>query len=75
MLDLQQLHNNLSHKGGSHTLEPPSCEGLLCSCCDGVVQESNPILISQTQTNFKQHYSSAIILHLDKFAATRRVYS
>jgi hypothetical protein len=21
---------------------PPSCEGLLCGCCEGVVYESNP---------------------------------
>jgi hypothetical protein len=27
----QQVHNT------------PSCEGLLCTCCDGVVQESNPL--------------------------------
>jgi hypothetical protein len=24
---------------------PPSCEGLLCTCCDGVVQESNPLIV------------------------------
>jgi len=27
---------------------PPSCEELLCGCCDGVVYESNPINISDS---------------------------
>jgi hypothetical protein len=47
MLDLQHQYNNcittphmrvnLIHRS------PPSCERLLCSCYDGVVQESNPL--------------------------------
>jgi hypothetical protein len=46
MLNLQHQHNNYTttphmivdptHWG------PPSYEGLLCDCCDGVVYESNP---------------------------------
>jgi hypothetical protein len=40
---IQQLYNNLSHEDESHILGPPSCEGLLYSCCIGVVQESNPM--------------------------------
>jgi hypothetical protein len=46
MLDLQHQYNNctitphmrvdLTHWG------PPSCVGLLCSYCDGIVKESNP---------------------------------
>jgi hypothetical protein len=38
-IPIHQLHNNRPTHWG-----PPSCEGLLCSCCDGVVQESNPFL-------------------------------
>jgi len=28
--------------------DPPSCEGLLCSYCDSVVQESNPFRLTPT---------------------------
>jgi hypothetical protein len=34
---IQQLHNNPSYEGGPHMWDPPSCEGLLYSCCIGVV--------------------------------------
>jgi hypothetical protein len=47
MLDLQHQYNNcttIPHMMVGLTYwGPPSCEGLLCSCCIGVVQESNPI--------------------------------
>jgi hypothetical protein len=47
MLDLQHQYNNcttISHIRVSPTYWGlPLCEGLLCSCCIGVVQESNPI--------------------------------
>jgi hypothetical protein len=33
----QQLHNTPSHGSGPHTLDPTPCEGMLCNCCDGVV--------------------------------------
>jgi hypothetical protein len=33
----QQLHNNPSQESGPSVWDPPSCEGLLCSCCIGVV--------------------------------------
>jgi len=39
---MQQLYNNPSHEGELQYLGPPSCEGLLYSCCIDVVQESNP---------------------------------
>jgi len=46
MLDLQHQYNNcttITHTRVSPTYwGPPSCEGLLCSCCICVVQESNP---------------------------------
>jgi hypothetical protein len=46
MLDLQHQYNNcttIPHmRVGPTYWGPPSCEGLLCSCCIGVVQESNP---------------------------------
>jgi hypothetical protein len=46
MLDLQHQYNNCTttpHMKMCLThWDPPSCEGLLCNCCDGVVQESNP---------------------------------
>jgi hypothetical protein len=47
MLNLQHQHNN--HTTTPHMRVdpthwgPPSCEGLLCGCCDGVVYESNPL--------------------------------
>jgi hypothetical protein len=46
MLDLQHQYNNCTttphmRVGPTHW-GPPSCERLLCNCCDGVVQESNP---------------------------------
>jgi hypothetical protein len=48
MLDLQHQYNNcttIPHmRVGPTYCGPPSCEGLLCSCCIGIVQESNPIL-------------------------------
>jgi hypothetical protein len=41
----QQPHNNhtttLHMRVGSTHWGPPSCEGLLCGCCDSVVYESN----------------------------------
>jgi hypothetical protein len=47
MLDLQHQYNNcttIPHmKVGPTCWGPPSCEGLLCRCCIGVVKESNPI--------------------------------
>jgi hypothetical protein len=47
MLDLQHQYNNcttISHMRVSPTYWGPlSCEGLLYSCCIGVVQESNPL--------------------------------
>jgi hypothetical protein len=46
MLDLQHQYNNCTttpHMRVSPThWGPPSSEGLLCSCCIGVVQELNP---------------------------------
>jgi hypothetical protein len=45
MLNLQHQHNN--HTTTPHMIVdpthwgPPSCEGLLYDCCDGVVYESN----------------------------------
>jgi hypothetical protein len=48
MLDLQHQYNNcttISHmRVGPTYWGPPSCEGLLYSCCIGVVQESNPFI-------------------------------
>jgi len=47
MLDLQHQYNNcttIPHmRVGPTYWGPPSCEGLLCSCCIGVVQELNPL--------------------------------
>jgi len=47
MLDLQHQYNNcttIPHmRVGPTYWGPPSCEGLLYSCCSGVVQESNPM--------------------------------
>jgi hypothetical protein len=47
MLDLQHQYNNcttiLHMKVDPTYWDLPSCEGLLYSCCIGVVQESNPI--------------------------------
>jgi hypothetical protein len=47
MLDLQHQYNNyttIPHmRVGPTYWGPPSCEGLLYSCCISVVQESNPI--------------------------------
>jgi hypothetical protein len=47
MLDLQHQYNNctiIPHmRVGPTYWGPPSCEGLLYSCCIGVVQESNLI--------------------------------
>jgi hypothetical protein len=47
MLDLQHQYNNcttIPHmRVGPTYWGPSSCEGLLYSCCIGVVQESNPI--------------------------------
>jgi hypothetical protein len=41
MLDLQHQHNNCTTtphmKVGPTHWGPPSCEGLLCTCCDGIV--------------------------------------
>jgi hypothetical protein len=37
---------------------PPSCAGLLCDCCDGVVYESNPILVNHNLT----HLTKRVIL-------------
>jgi hypothetical protein len=52
MLDLQYQYNNcitIPHMRVSLTYwGPPSCEGLLCSCCIGVVQESNPPYMAVT---------------------------
>jgi hypothetical protein len=46
MLDLKHQYNNcttiLHMKVGLTHWSSPSCEELLCSCCDCVVQESNP---------------------------------
>jgi len=46
MLNLQHNHNNhttIPHMRVDPThWGPPSCEGLLCGCCDCVVYESNP---------------------------------
>jgi hypothetical protein len=46
MLDLQHQYNNcttIPHmRVGPTYWGPPSCEGLLYSCCISVVQESNP---------------------------------
>jgi hypothetical protein len=55
MLDLQQQYNNcttISHMRVSPTYwGPPSYEGLLCSCCIGVVQESNPYIYIVFESN------------------------
>jgi hypothetical protein len=49
ILNSQHQHNKCTttpHMRVSSThWGPPSCEGLLCTCCDGVVQESNPLII------------------------------
>jgi hypothetical protein len=46
MLDLQHQYNNcttIPHmRVGPTYWGPPSCEGLLYSCCIDIVQESNP---------------------------------
>jgi hypothetical protein len=46
MINLQHQYNNcttISHmRVGPTYWGPPSCEGLLYSCCISVVQESNP---------------------------------
>jgi hypothetical protein len=47
---------------------PPSCERLLCGCCDCVVYESNPLLIIAVRQN--QIYVGAIIHHPD--SSTRK---
>jgi hypothetical protein len=48
MLDLQHQHNKcttLPHvKVGPNMWGSPSCERVLCTCCYGVEQESNPLL-------------------------------
>jgi hypothetical protein len=36
----QQVHNTSSYGGELHTLGPTPCEGVLCSCCGGVVNLS-----------------------------------
>jgi hypothetical protein len=45
MIDLQQHHNKCttpSHMGVEPSVwSPPPCEGVLCTCCGGVVYESN----------------------------------
>jgi hypothetical protein len=55
MLDLQHQYNNcttIPHmRVGPTYWGLPSCEGLLCSCCIGVVQESNPVEQSQCHTS------------------------
>jgi hypothetical protein len=33
----QQVYNTLSHEGGPIHWTPPSCDGVLCTCCVGVV--------------------------------------
>jgi hypothetical protein len=47
MLDLQHQYNNcttiLHMRVGLTYWGSPSCDGLLCSCCIDVVQESNPL--------------------------------
>jgi hypothetical protein len=47
MLNLQHQYNNcttIPHmRVGPTYWGPPSCEGLLYSCCIDVVQESNPL--------------------------------
>jgi hypothetical protein len=52
MLDLQHQYNNcttIPHmRVGPIYWGPPSCEGLLYSCCIRIVQESNPIYIYKT---------------------------
>jgi hypothetical protein len=54
MLNLQHQHNN--HTTTPHMMvdpthwDPPSCEGLLYSCCDNVVYESNPNKYWQKQS-------------------------
>jgi hypothetical protein len=54
MLDLQHQYNNcttIPHmRMGLTYWGPPSCAGLLYSCCIGVVQESNPLLVIQLLT-------------------------
>jgi hypothetical protein len=56
MLDLQHQYNNcttIPHmKVGPTYWGPPSCKGLLCSCCIGIVQESNP--------NYKYSYKNIL---------------
>jgi hypothetical protein len=46
MLNLQYQYNNHTTtpymKVDSTHSSPLSCEKLLCSCCDGIVYESNP---------------------------------
>jgi len=48
MLDLQHQYNNyttIPHmRVGPTYWGSPSCEGLLYSCCIGIVQESNPLI-------------------------------
>lgn len=39
----QHGHNTPAHGGGANTLGPTPCEGMLCPCCGGVVQQSIPL--------------------------------
>jgi hypothetical protein len=64
MLDLQHQYNNCTttlHMVVSPIhWDPLSCEMLLCSCCIGVVQESNPIkkwYTKDVQVMCKNHFS------------------
>jgi len=88
MLDLQHQYNNcttISHmRVGPTYWGPPSCEGLLYSCCIGVVQESNPIayimrkkkkkkvvLFSKFKENLREAVTSALTcLNID-FAVSK----
>jgi hypothetical protein len=67
MLNLQYQHNNhttIPHMRVDPThWGPPSCEGLLCGCCDCVVYESNPNLIRIA--GFLVHVVNSLLMRVD----------
>jgi hypothetical protein len=62
MLDLQHQHNNCTTipymRVDSTHWGSPSCEGLLCTCCDGVVQESNSFYFLWKMLDLQHQYNN-----------------
>jgi hypothetical protein len=60
MLNLQHQHNKSTTppymKVGPSVWGPSSCEEVLCICCDGVVQESNPFHNSSIFADAAPHH-------------------